>query len=683
MHPTKTYWWTPAPFLRLLPALAGGIALGWYTGVEASIWATLGCFFLLNNMFFSFLPLALQYRLKLLPGSCLLLLFMCLGATLVQVQDIRNKPGWFGKTYQGTNPMVVMLAEPLVAKANSWKAIGQVQQLQRAGGYAPAEGRILLYFKKDLDTTGLHYGSRILLRKHLQPIQNSGNPGAFNYQRYCLFQGTTHQCFVAAGDFRLLPGNEGHVFNHLLIQSRQAIVGILRRYIRGPIEQGLAEALLIGYKDDLDKGLVQAYSNTGVVHVIAISGLHLGLIYGLLLLLLKPLRRRLPLLHCLLVVCGLWAFSLLAGAQPSVLRSAVMFSCLAIGELLSRRASVLNTLALSAFGLLCYNPFWLWDLGFQLSYAAVFSIVVFYKPLYRAIYFPNRAINHVWQLTALTLTAQVFTLPISLYHFHQFPLLFLLTNLVAVPLSSLILLGEIALCALAWWHAPATFLGKGLHLLITWMNSYVLRLDGISFAVWDGFALTDIQLVLLFTLLAFAGYWVLHQNRTAALGALWATLFFSLIQAWEIKAARSQQSLLVYHTPRLPAADFITGQTAFFRGDPQLLQEGFARNFHLKPARTILRIKQEQVLQAKAIEAGGHKVLFWQEKGVLPLLPDVLVVSGRTPPPHFFTAKNKKVQVVLDGSVSRYRRQQWRRFADSLHWPFHDVQEQGAFVMQW
>lgn len=683
MHPTKTYWWTPAPFLRLLPAIAGGIALGWYTGVDALVWVTLGCCFLLGTVLYSFLPLPLQYRMKLLPGSCLLFLLLCLGASLVRVHDVRKQAGWFGKSYQQDQPLVVMLAEPLVAKANSFKAIGEVQQLQRAARFAPAEGRILLYFKKDLDTIGLRYGSRILLRKPLQPIQNSGNPGGFNYQRYCLFQGITHQAFVSAPDFRLLPGNQGNGCTMFLIRSRRAVVNILQRYINGPLEQGLAEALLIGYKDDLDKGLVQAYSNTGVVHVIAISGLHLGLIYGLLLLLLKPLRRRLPLFHCLLVVCGLWAFSLLAGAQPSVLRSAVMFSCLAIGELLSRRAPVLNTLALSAFGLLCYNPFWLWDLGFQLSYAAVFSIVIFYQPLYRAVYFPNRSLNWVWQLVALTLTAQIFTLPISLYHFHQFPLLFLLTNLVAVPLSSLILLGEIALCALAWWPALATLLGKGLHLLIQGMNNYVLRLDGVSIAVWDGFTLTDMQLLLLFMLLAFAGNWILLQNRTAAYGALWALLFFCMIQAWEIKRARNQQGLLVYHTPRLPAADFISGQTAFFRGHPQLLQEGFARNFHLKPARTLLRIKQEQVLQAKAVAAGGRRVLFWQDKGTLPLLPDVLVVSGRTPPPRFFTPKNKKVQVVLDGSVSRYRRQQWRRFADSLHWPFHDVQEQGAFVMQW
>ncbi|OLY94142.1 competence protein ComEC [Cnuella takakiae] len=683
MSQTKTFWWTPAPFLRLLPALALGIAAGWYAGTAGWIWVLAGFIFLIPVVLYPFLPLRLQYPLKVVPGCSIIGMLVCLGALLVQQHDVRNKAAWFGKAYQEEPSFVVLLAEPLVAKANSWKAIGQVQQLEKDKSYAAVQGSIILYFKKALDTTGLRYGSRILLRKPLQPIQNSGNPGAFDYQRYCLFQGITHQVFLAGNDFRLLPGNEGAAFTRILIQSRQAIVGILRRYISGPLEQGLAEALLIGYKDDLDKGLVQAYANTGVVHVIAISGLHLGLIYGLLLLLLKPLRRRLPLLHCLLVVCGLWAFSLLAGAQPSVLRSAVMFSCLALGELLSRRAAVLNTLALSAFGLLCYNPFWLWDLGFQLSYAAVFSIVVFYKPLYQAIYFPNRAINHVWQLAALTLTAQVFTLPISLYHFHQFPLLFLLTNLVAVPLSSLILLGEIALCALAWWPALAISLGKGLHQLITWMNSYVLRLDGLSIAVWDGFALTDMQLVLLFVLLAFAGYWVLHQNRAAAFGALWATLLFSLIQAWEIRTARSQQSLLVYHTPRLPAADFISGQTAFFRGDPQLLQEGFARNFHLKPARTLLRIKQEQVLEAKAIEAGGHKVLFWQQKGALPLLPEVLVVSGRTPPPRFFTPPDKRVQVVLDASVSRYRRQQWHRFCDSLRWPIHDVQEQGAFVMQW
>ena len=157
---------------------------------------------------------------------------------------------------------------------------------------------------------------------------------------------------------------------------------------------GLAEALLIGYKDDLDKTLVQSYSNTGVVHVIAISGLHLGLIYWLLLMLFKPLqKRKLKWLRPVFILTGLWLFSLLAGAQPSVLRSAVMFTCIVLGDSFARKSSIYNTLALSALLLLCINPYWLWDVGFQLSYAAVLSIVIFMQPIYNWFYIKNKVLG--------------------------------------------------------------------------------------------------------------------------------------------------------------------------------------------------------------------------------------------------------------------------------------------------
>ncbi|MCR6721644.1 MAG: ComEC/Rec2 family competence protein [Chitinophagaceae bacterium] len=167
---------------------------------------------------------------------------------------------------------------------------------------------------------------------------------------------------------------------HWLERVRNTIVQTLQRYITDPKSAGLAEALLIGYKNDLDKELLQSYSDTGVVHIIAISGLHLGIIYWIL----RWLTRALPQKGAarwwrfVIILSGMWIFSLLAGAQPSVLRSAVMFSFILVAESIRRRGNIYNTLCCSAFFLLLFNPFWLWDLGFQLSYLAVLSLILFY-----------------------------------------------------------------------------------------------------------------------------------------------------------------------------------------------------------------------------------------------------------------------------------------------------------------
>jgi competence protein ComEC len=266
-----------------------------------------------------------------------------------------------------------------------------------------------------------------------------------------LFQGITHQVYLKEDEFEILSTANKKRFQEFINITRAKVLDILRTNIRGDKELGLAEALLIGYKDDLDKTLVQSYSNTGVVHVIAISGLHLGLIYFLLTWLFKPLKKqKFKWLRPIFILTGLWLFTLLAGAQPSVLRSAVMFTCIIFSDLFARKSSIFNGLALSALILLCINPFWLWDVGFQLSYSAVLSIVIFMKPVYNWIYFPNKIMDFLWKLTAVTIAAQIFTTPVSIYHFHQFPMYFILTNFVAVPLSSAIVIGEIILCVVSF-----------------------------------------------------------------------------------------------------------------------------------------------------------------------------------------------------------------------------------------
>src|SRR4029078_261665 len=139
-------------------------------------------------------------------------------------------------------------------------------------------------------------------------------------------------------------------------------------------------------------------------------GLHLGLIYWLLTLILKPLqRKKVKWLRPALILAGVWLFSLLAGAQPSIIRSAVMFTCIVLADSLTRKSSIFNTLAFSAFLLLCYNPYWLWDVGFQLSYAAVLSIVVFMQPIYNLFYIKNKLLDLIWKLNAVTIAAQILT----------------------------------------------------------------------------------------------------------------------------------------------------------------------------------------------------------------------------------------------------------------------------------
>ena len=440
--------------------------------------------------------------------------------------------------------------------------------------------------------------------------------------------------------------------------------------------------------------MVQSYSNTGVVHIIAISGLHLGLIYWLLLQLLKPLQRRkyTKWLRPVIIVLGLWLFSLLAGAQPSILRSAIMFTCIVLGENLSKRTSIYNTLALSAFILLCWNPYWLWDVGFQLSYSAVLSIIIFMQPIYNLFYIKNKLLDFFWKLNAVTIAAQILTLPVSIYHFHQFPTHFLLTNFVAVPLSSLILLGEIFLCIISFIPAIALLTGKILHWLIWLMNSYVERVEDLPYSLWDGLQINMIQAILLFLFAGAISYWLFEKKKTGLLVGLTVIVCFFFLRGFSFWQADRQKKIIVYNVPQHRAIDFINGRNFLFSGDTDLITNDFARNFHLKPSRILQRIQaaaslHDLVSDDNYVSFGTKKILLLDNtislKSSGTKYPIDLLVVSKNPKLYISRLNNSFTikQIVFDGSVPAGKLKYWKKDCDSLHIPYHDVVEKGAFVM--
>ncbi len=694
MPVATVYFWKKAPFVRLLIALIAGIVLQWHWQVNLTSWWMIFTTGILLSSSFFFLPFFRRYKLRTLNGVAAFSGFLALGALLAWYEDIRHQNQWLGKHYRTGDAIIVRLDEPLVEKTKSLKATASVTYLLHNDSSRLANGKIIIYFKKDSALRQLSYGSQIIFKKPLQEIKNSGNPGGFDYKRYSLFQGITHQVYLQEDEFEILGSKKEKWLPAFIFQARDWVINILRTNIKGNKELGLAEALLIGYKDDLDQSLVQSYTNTGVVHVIAISGLHLGLIYWLLVQLLQPLqkRKKLSWLRPLLIITGLWLFSLLAGAQPSVLRSALMFTCIVLGEGYTKRTSIFNTLSLSAFILLCINPYWLWDVGFQLSYAAVLSIIIFMRPIYNWFYFRNKAIDFLWKLNAVTLAAQIFTTPISIYHFHQFPNYFLLTNFVAVPLSSLILIGEIVLCIISFIPAVAFFVGKILHWLIWAMNSYIERVEAIRFSLWDGLQISIPQAVLLIAAVAAISYWLMEQSGQALKWGLISAFCFLVLRSWSFITAEQQQKVIVYNVPQKQAIDFISGRKYLFYGDSSLLADDFARNFHLKPSRILYRIKPAGNIAAFIKK---EQLFHYQSKKILLLDNSIIYepVEEKQPVDLLVISKNPKLyinrllssfvvrQVVIDGSNSSWKATLWKKDCDSLGIPCHDVATEGAFVM--
>ena len=686
--------WRKAPFIRFLVPLIAGIILQWnyqwsstiLFGVFISSVILLSISFLLTSY--------RRYKLGVINGAAIFIILLSLGSLLTWFKDIRHNSGSYGNHYRDGDEVVAILKEPVVEKANSFKATATIRALERNNEFIATEGDAIIYFQKDADVSQLGYGSEIIFSTPLQEVMNAGNPGGFDYKRYCLFQGITHQAFLKKDRFIVLDKKNPSLPGRILFAIRKKVLSILRGNIPDQKELGLAEALLIGYKDDLDKNLVQSYTNTGVVHIIAISGLHLGLIYWLLVQLLKPFRRRKisRWLNPAIIISGLWLFSLLAGGQPSVLRSALMFSCIVLAESLSRKTSIYNTLAFSAFALLCINPYWLWDVGFQLSYVAVLSIVIFTKPIYNLFFIKNKILDLIWKLNAVSIAAQLLTTPFSIYHFHQFPNFFLLTNFVAVPLSSIIVLGEIFLCAVSFIPFLALLAGKIISWLIWIMNSYVEKIESLPGSLWGGMQINVMQAVLLIIAAAGFGYWLLEKQKTGAVVAVTAVFFFTGFRASSFYQAYRQQKLVVYNIPKYQAIDIINGRHYFFIGDSDILSDDFVTNFHLKPSRFLHRIEpvdyRTNVAGQKTFIQYGSKRILLIDKDYdygnldtkIPI--DILVIS-KNPRLHLSSlarAFNIR-QIVFDGTVPARKLKYWTRDCDSLSIPYYDVRAKGAFVM--
>ncbi len=690
---SQPYVWKRMPFIRLIIPLILGIVCQWYLSFSSLLIISLGIAALLISVVYYCLPLIKKYAYRFYQGVGYNLLFFVFGALLIFSNDIRKQPNWVGKFYQDSLGVLITIQEPLVEKAKSYKAEATIEYISVHNKWKTAKGKILIYISKDSIKPNLQYGSQLLFIKPLQAIKNAGNPGSFDYQQYCAFQDIYHQVFLKSSDYISLPTSNKDRFKQWLFDIRFSVIKTLRKYIIKEDEAAVAEALLIGYRDDLDKELVQAYSNTGVVHIIAISGLHLGMIYAALVFFLKSFRKTkwIKWFKPLIILSVLWIFTLLAGGVPSILRSAVMFTFIIIGETFDRKSSIYNTLASSAFVMLCINPFFLWDIGFQLSYTAVVSIVLFSHPVYNWFFIRNKMLDFFWKLTSVTISAQILTLPIIFYSFHQFPNYFLITNCFIVPLSSIILFAELLLLIVSFIPLIAKFIGIITTWLLSLMNNFIESINNLPYSVYDGIQNSLSETILLYIFLIAASYYFLNRNKQAFFTALFSMLMFAAEETYHSIETDKQAKIVVYNIPKYNAIDFISGRNFSFVGDTILKEDGYLQNFHLKPSRTFYKIEQgnrinELNVSFPFIYFRGKKIMVYDKpykfNSSSKISLDLIIVSHnpKIKIPELMQVFDCK-QYVIDGSNSIWKTSQWKKDCDSLHLPCYSTTDKGAFVM--
>jgi len=348
----------------------------------------------------------------------------------------------------------------------------------------------------------------ILFKTKFQEIEKNNNIGEFNIQKYWYSKGIRYQGFGANQHVSLIEGGDTGWFDNLLHVVRNYSTKVLDDWI-GVNDSPLLKALLLGDKSDLDTDTKRIFMNTGAMHMLAVSGMHVGLIVVILELFFKMLffyRGKNTVAWLMIFI--LWFYAFLTGFSASVTRAVVMFTVLIFSRMFKRQYQPINSLCIAAFVILIYNPMSVFDIGFQLSFLAMVGIFTIYPILQNAVTFRYNILNTIWQGTAVGLAAQVFTLPLSLYYFHQFPNYFILTNIGVMLFSGLLLGLSIALLLIGKIPLLSAPLGWIVALCASIFIGFIGFIETLPGALALGFSPSFEWIIILYTLLALCLYWV-------------------------------------------------------------------------------------------------------------------------------------------------------------------------------
>ncbi|WP_255481276.1 ComEC/Rec2 family competence protein [Pontibacter sp. Tf4] len=438
-----------------------------------------------------------------------------------------------------------VVSDFVVQKPGYQRTIVEVDKVLVNGEWQAASGQVQVTVPHDTpEDYTFTYGDKLFIKGAPQPVAPPLNPGQFNYREYLQLKGIYHRQNLQAHQFRHIGNGPPNLLLYASISVRRFFEETIREKVTARREQSIATALLLGVKDDLDNAVRDAYAATGTMHVLAVSGMHVGLVFGVFLLLLKKviMRKSQRLLLALLVLVLLWGYGFMTGLSPSVLRAVLMFSLVLLAQVLSRRHNIYNTLAATAFALLCFDPYMLFDVGFQLSFLAVIGIAALHPAIYSLLDINNRFADGVWELFSIAVAAQLITLPLGIYYFHQFPVYFWLANIVVVPASTLALYFGMAGLVLSWIPYLSDLLFY-LHYGFLWgMNEFNQLLMNLPGSLINGLDISALQSWLLYGVLALLVLFLVQKQLRYLVMATAIVGVLSVQQIMETIAQQNQKN---------------------------------------------------------------------------------------------------------------------------------------------
>jgi competence protein ComEC len=642
------YRWIPYAFVRIVVFFSGGVLLAIYypdcfqDSTSFLIFCVSGIVYLILALYYS--------RLRINPGFVGMLAIFMAGYINVQWKNESRRSDHLINIRDTITHYTVVVTKPAQEKERTWKYEATILEVKTNLGWTHAIGKILLYASKEGVSEqrrpksheggqrppksyegGFRPGDNLLIKGVPRLIQPPANPGAFDLQKFSAYKNIFHQHFIRNDDdIKWLGNKPANKFLHYATMSRLWADSVLRAHIHGKREQSLASALVLGVTDGLDNDLLNAYSASGAMHVLSVSGLHVGIIYWVILMIFKPFQK-LKYSKWILAATSLavlWTYAFITGLSPSVLRAVMMFSFVALARPIGRQTNIYNTLAASAFILLVYDPYMIVSVGFQLSFVAVIGIVGLQPPLYRLWEPDSRFWDEVWKITSVSIAAQLATFSLGLFYFHQFPNYFLITNLLVIPLSFIVLLMGIGVIFVGYSAGIASVLGWALEWIIRILNEGVFLIERLPFSVFDNVYISKLQCCILLLLVVVIYAWVETKRSVPLIIGSLLCILYSMDQWIHLQKDVKTPKAIFYNIPGHTAIDFIEAGRTNFVSDSAMAHDVSKIEFHVVPGRLLAGVRNVQAGAAVSKELNGCALMVWNKKTIVQIKDPTFVVPA-------------------------------------------------------
>lgn len=607
--------------------------------------------------------------------------FFLTGMILVYENDATNHTNYFEKHLKNTSKVILAIDKVLKPGNYHHKYVADVVQVDSK----KTIGHVLLNIEKDSTPLLFHTGDLVFLKNKFQDIKSSLNPHQFNYKNYLAKQGIYQQVYATKQELLLLDQTSTS-FLGFIAALRLKIQQSLQQYDFSEDELAVMNALLLGQRQEISKELSDNYSKAGAIHILAVSGLHVGIILLILSFVLKPLERvnKGKLIKLVLVIIFLWFFAVLAGMSASVTRAVTMFSAIALGQFFNKRNAVEHSLIFSMFIILLWKPLFLFDVGFQLSYTAVFGIIWVQPVLYQLWKPTFFIVDKGWQLISVSVAAQLGVLPISLFYFHQFPGLFFISNLIIIPFLGVILGLGLVVLVLSYVSILPVFLEGFYGDVISILNKVVTFVARQEKFLFSEISFSVIKMIFFYLLIILGFQLFLKLNTKRCFLFLGSILAFQCVFILEKYTIAQKSELIVFHKSK----NTIIGKRK-------------GSSFEVYHSMDSLQISSQKLLINYKVgenisSQNYHKLsnlMYYKKQVVLIIEKDGLydikelnspiVVLRESPKINLqrLAEKLKPAIIIADGSNYKSYIENWKATCKNLKIPFWTTYNQGAYIL--